>query len=246
MKKLMGKDYLLLGLEAILLLMLLFGEWLGVESFIYTEHTTLMHFGKLVSDLSSYASKEFFSVLSILVYAGLIGSAIALCMAAVAIIKAAEADNEVRVLNGFYITIAFAAFIILLVIIGNAVVKSSSDGWISSIFGLTATPFLAIILSVGGVATYRYSPNTSLDSEKDTVKNGVGHVVDAGAKETIACLSCGTKCKEGTAFCPQCGTKLPVAMTRICSKCSKKLSAGVKFCPNCGTPVEEEVKETVN
>lgn len=244
MKKLTGKEYAVLVIEAVILLMLLFGKWLGVESILFTKHTTLLHFGKIVSELSSYVSKGGLTILSILVYVGLIASIISLGFTATALFKPKEERNN-KQLWGFYAPSAFAVLIILLVIITNAVIKHSSDGWISGIFGLTATPFLTIVLGVGGLMVYQKLPDASFDSAKDTVKSKVGHVVDVVSKETVVCPSCGAKCKEGTVFCAQCGAKLPASMTHVCSKCGKKLSAGAKFCPDCGTPIEEKAEEDV-
>ena len=244
LKNLTGKACLVLAVGMALVLMLFFGKWLGVESFFLNRQTTLLHFGKAISDLSSYVSNGFFTVLTILVYGGLIASLATLCLAVVAVLRPVEERKQSQVLCGFYVTGAFALFIILLVIISNIIIKQYSDGWISGIFGLTAMPFLAIILSIGGVIAYQKLPDSSFEFAKSTVKNKVDHVVDMISKETVVCPYCGAKCKEETTFCPQCGKKLPAIITRICLNCGKKIPAGAKFCPDCGTPLGELPKST--
>ena len=241
MKNLTGKVILIFVVGIALALMLLFGKWLGVESFFLNRQTTLLHFGKAVSDLSSYVSNGFFAILTALVYGGLIASLATLCLAIVAVLKPVEERKQSQVLCGFYVTGTFALLIILLVIVSNIVIKQYSDGWISGIFGLTAMPFLAIILSVGGVIAYQKLPDSSFEFAKGAVKDKVDHMVNVISKETVVCPYCGEKCKEGTVFCPQCGKKLPAIISHICLKCGKKLPADAKFCPDCGTPIGDEL-----
>jgi membrane protease subunit (stomatin/prohibitin family) len=48
----------------------------------------------------------------------------------------------------------------------------------------------------------------------------------------VACPKCNAMVPEGTKFCVQCGTTMPVAAT--CPKCQSVVAPGSKFCGNCG------------
>lgn len=58
------------------------------------------------------------------------------------------------------------------------------------------------------------------------------------------CAGCGAELGEGTAFCPNCGTKVPeppaeepkaVEVTiRVCKSCGSQLSETAQFCSGCG------------
>jgi membrane protease subunit (stomatin/prohibitin family) len=50
------------------------------------------------------------------------------------------------------------------------------------------------------------------------------------ANNQSACPKCKCMVKEGTKFCPECGTKLKPT----CPDCKKEYPAGTKFCPECG------------
>ena len=55
-------------------------------------------------------------------------------------------------------------------------------------------------------------------------------------KECEKCLSCGTRIKEGSKFCIECGA--PVG--KQCKSCGETLPDNSKFCPACGQSVEEK------
>lgn len=234
MRKLSGKDWMVLLLEAIMLIMLLFGKWLGVEALFINEKTTLLHFGKIVADLSEYISQVPVALV-IFVYGGLAASVLSICVTCMSVFKPVRGKNTSEMLHGFYVPAVFAACIVLLVIIANAAIKSKSNGWISNIFALSVAPFITMVLGVGGMVAYKRIPNDSLEIARDAVQNAMVHAVDVVSKETAVCPTCGAKCKEGTVFCAQCGTRLPVSETHRCAKCGAKLPDGAKFCASCGT-----------
>ncbi|MDA8187816.1 MAG: zinc ribbon domain-containing protein [Dehalococcoidales bacterium] len=72
-----------------------------------------------------------------------------------------------------------------------------------------------------------------------------GHHGDAGyypeprarSSERQHCPRCGAEAAPNSAFCQECGERLPQAGTAsVCSACGAQLKAGWKFCPGCGAP----------
>lgn len=54
-----------------------------------------------------------------------------------------------------------------------------------------------------------------------------------------ACTGCGFEIQPHFAFCPRCGTKLPV----LCPGCGFPCPADFRFCPKCGTPLAAAAAE---
>ncbi len=50
----------------------------------------------------------------------------------------------------------------------------------------------------------------------------------------MVCPNCKNEIKEGSKFCPRCGTLIP--KQRRCSKCETPLDPSARFCPGCGAP----------
>lgn len=64
------------------------------------------------------------------------------------------------------------------------------------------------------------------------------------------CKKCGNELKDGTKFCPKCGTavdQIPKEEEKkLCTGCGAELKPGAKFCPKCGTPVADNPQTEVN
>lgn len=56
-----------------------------------------------------------------------------------------------------------------------------------------------------------------------------------------ACPQCGAKIAKGSAFCGECGYKLPeqaaAPQTSFCTNCGATVAVGATFCSSCGTKV---------
>lgn len=58
-----------------------------------------------------------------------------------------------------------------------------------------------------------------------------GETIDVNTTDGAdTCHKCGTVIKEGTKFCPECGSPIRIS----CPKCGTTLAAKSKFCPECG------------
>ena len=56
-------------------------------------------------------------------------------------------------------------------------------------------------------------------------------------RSTTVCQDCGASLKEGSAFCPGCGTNVPqlsIAQSKGCAKCGASLDSPAAFCVKCG------------
>lgn len=58
----------------------------------------------------------------------------------------------------------------------------------------------------------------------------------ATSSDAWECPNCHTKATGK--FCTECGTKKPEATKKFCTNCGKELKEGTKFCPECGTKAE--------
>lgn len=59
-------------------------------------------------------------------------------------------------------------------------------------------------------------------------------------QQANACPSCGAHCPEGSKFCQECGTRLPVpeaTTKRFCPNCGTEIPTGHRFCQGCGTKI---------
>lgn len=103
-----------------------------------------------------------------------------------------------------------------------------------------------------------YVKNHAEDAEDEyaafIARANTANVKIAQLKEEIArvkgvdtCPNCGREVKNGTAFCPGCGTKMaeqpqpdyvaPQAV-KTCPECGKELPADAGFCTSCGAKME--------
>ena len=149
---------------------------------------------------------------------------------------------------GFVIPAVLSVLVILVVVIGNAIVSSESDGWITSVFFLKGAPIINLILAVLGILLLKKAPDAAFASADQKLQSAGTTVSEAGkaaaaaaarpaAAQARKCPSCGAVCSDRNAvFCPTCGSKL--SQTVKCSDCGKELPAYTKFCPYCGKPVQ--------
>lgn len=234
MKQLTGKGIFLLVTEGVAAILLLFGKWLGIDLYYASGYTGLFKFGKLISQLNGYVDgSALLVILAILVYGGLLVSLVAIGMS----IYALFTGDKTRVLWGSYAPAAYSVFILLIVIIGNAAIKNETDGWITSIFAVTAVPFIVLALGVIGIIGYAKLPEKTFDNAQAAIQKAAVQAKAAVQKMDITCPKCGASCKNNSRFCANCGTELPQHIERFCAACGTKMPAQAKFCPSCGAAV---------
>lgn len=235
--------------EFVIAIDLIFPAWLGVDFYFGKTNATLWRFSQFIDTVTGYTDSNFIlTLVMILIYVLLVLSLIAVVITGYSIVRAFKNDTPVQD-AGFYVPAALSVLVILIVIIGNIIVKSETDGWLTDIFYLESAPIVILILSVVGILLCKKVPDsafTSMDQKLQNVGASVGATVtEAGkatasaihsktAAKTITCPNCGAACSSGTAFCASCGTKLPQPFK--CTGCGKELAPNTKFCPYCGKP----------
>lgn len=202
MNRLNGKQYMVLGTEAVILLALLLGKWVGADMLFFTRKTTLLRFGSVLRDLQQYIGGVFPTILAVFVYGGLAVSAVALIRAALSVVSERGQTEATWKSCGLCIPAIFSCVTVLLVIVVNAVVKERTDGLVQSLLGLTATPFLVIILSVFAAVV-----NRTVAADPAAV-NGEEDPEAPGEENSADCAVCGAAHSPGALFCGQCGAKL--------------------------------------
>lgn len=204
MNRLNGKQYMVLGTEAVILLALLLGKWVGADMLFFTRKTSLLRFGSVLSDLQQYIGGVFPVLLAVFIYGGLTVSTVALIRAALSVVSEREQTEATWKSCGLCIPAIFSCITVLLVVIVNAVVKVRTDGLIQSLLGLTATPFLVIILSVFAAVV-----NQKIATIPAHPVNGEEDDPEVSAEENpMRCAACGAPHSPTAMFCGQCGTKL--------------------------------------
>ena len=83
--------------------------------------------------------------------------------------------------------------------------------------------------------------------DEDAIQDAFSKIVSGGKSgyKTIIerknvpprCSKCGRGGDDGQKFCPQCGGKMVVSLTR-CPGCKKSINETEKFCTNCGHNLE--------
>lgn len=237
--------------ELIIAIDLLFPAWLGMDVYLASGSASLWRVGKLMSTLANYAGSDsnfLYTLISIIIYILLVLSLVAVVLTGRSLYQAyKKKDTPVKTV-GFVIPAVLSVLVILVVIIGNAIVSSESDGWVTSIFFLKGAPIINLILAVLGLLLLKKAPDTAFASADQKLQSAGATVSEAGkaaaatavhsrtASKTCTCPSCGAVCGSGTSFCATCGAKLPQPLK--CTGCGKELAPNTKFCPYCGKPVQ--------
>lgn len=218
MNRLNGKQCMVLGTETVILLALLLGKWVGADMLFFTRKTTLLRLGSVLGDLQQYIGGVFPTILAVFVYGGLAVSAVALIRAALSVVSERGQDEATWKSCGLCVPAIFSCVTVLLVIIVNVVVKERTDGLIQSPLGLTATPFLVIILSVFAAVVNQKTvadPAPFVDEEEGDPEASV-------EGNSMRCVACGAPHSPTALFCGQCGTKLQQETTNDSDETSEK------------------------
>lgn len=105
---------------------------------------------------------------------------------------------------------------------------------------LSASPYFAIILTVGSIAAWIFAMK---DYPLSLVQpSSYGGAVNPSVQQGI-CVKCGQVVKASDAFCPSCGAKVTAPekteiATMFCPHCGKTINADAVFCPHCGKSTE--------
>ena len=143
--------------ELIIAIDLLFPAWLGMDVYLASGSASLWRVGKLMSTLANYAGSDsnfLYTLISIIIYILLVLSLVAVVLTGRSLYQAYKKKDTPVKMAGFVIPAVLSVLVILVVVIGNAIVSSESDGWITSVFFLKGAPIINLILAVLGIALF--------------------------------------------------------------------------------------------
>ncbi len=240
-----GKRWLAFLIQLVIVLLVLFGKWLGYSLNYFfgsaSDSTTLLGVGKLLSDLGNMLGSYGEGSAGVTILAILIYALLALCawMCIRTFLSIFKSD-EIKP-SGFTYGIVLFAVILLLVMITNGAIKSETDGYISKLFTVGAPAYFTLVLSVIGLLVCKKMPDNAPVSIPK-----IPHTAKPAAAVTAAparfCSSCGAAIRNPESlFCTACGAKLEEEPH--CPKCGKKLDANMRFCPSCGTDCAPKTPE---
>jgi membrane protease subunit (stomatin/prohibitin family) len=91
----------------------------------------------------------------------------------------------------------------------------------------------------GGIAGSLVQPRPAAAPEPAAAPPAaVAPAVPVAPAPAAAVCQCGQPLPPGAAFCPACGTAVPVAVDHFCAGCGHQLEPGAKFCASCGRAVD--------
>ena len=143
--------------ELIIAIDLLFPTWLGMDVYLASGSASLWRVGKLMSTLANYAGSDsnfLYTLISIIIYILLVLSLVAVVLTGRSLYQAYKKKDTPVKMAGFVIPAVLSVLVILVVVIGNAIVSSESDGWITSVFFLKGAPIINLILAVLGITLF--------------------------------------------------------------------------------------------
>ena len=236
-----AKRWLVLLFQGVIVLLVLFGKWLGYRiNFFFdsiSDSTTLLKVGKSLKDLGEVLS-DFqdsgsggMTALSVLIYLLLIAAVIG----AVVTIYSLFRSKSISV-AGFAAGAALSVVLLLLVSITNGSIKKETDGIIEKLFTIGSPAYFTLILSLLGLVVCAKMPDNASAHPSSfpsfTASGSAGHTAAAARR----CPSCGAAIQNASSqFCTSCGAKLDAGTQ--CPVCGRSLDPGLRFCPDCGTDV---------
>lgn len=232
-------------LELVSAICLLCTSWLGIQFGGEKVGFTLWKVGSFTSELSYYAEdgeKAILVLVAIVLYLGMAASVLTLAYTAYSMYKNYVSGAQISPL-GFYVPGGFSVLVMLVVLIINISINSDI-GFSMDLLYLTFTPFLVLIVSLGGYLVLRLVSDASFDSVTGKLRQAGASAVEAGRQGVSnvrigsrVCPTCGAACKDSLAvFCSECGSKIDIKL--LCAQCGAELKPGMRFCSRCGAPAQ--------
>lgn len=236
-----AKRCLVLLLQSVIVLLVLFGKWLGYRiNFFFdsvSDSTTLLKVGKSLGKLGEFLS-DFqdsgsggMTALAVVIYLLLIAAVIGAVVTIYSLFSSKSISKA-----GFAAGAVLFVVLLLLVSITNGSIKKETDGLIEKLFTISSPAYFTLILSLLGLVVCAKMPDNAPAHPSGvpsfTTSGGSGHTASAAKR----CPSCGAAVQNASSqFCTSCGAKLDAGTQ--CPVCGRTLEPGSRFCPDCGTDV---------
>lgn len=236
-----AKRWLVLLFQGVIVLLVLFGKWLGYRiNFFFdsvSDSTTLLKVGKSLGKLGEFLS-DFqdsgsggMTALAVVIYLLLIAAV----AGAVVTIYSLFSPKSIS-MAGFAAGAVLFVVLLLLVSITNGSIKKETEGFIEKLFTIGAPAYFTLILSLLGLVVCAKMPDeASAHPSGFPSPKPAGSVAQPAAAERH-CPSCGAAIRNvSSQFCTACGAKLDAGTQ--CPVCGRTLEPGSRFCPDCGADV---------
>ena len=236
-----AKRWLVLLLQGVIVLLVLFGKWLGYRiNFFFdsvSDSTTLLKVGKSLGKLGEFLS-DFqdsgsggMTALAVVIYLLLIAAVIGAIMTIYSLFRSKSISKA-----GFAAGAVLFVVLLLLVSITNGSIKKETDGIVEKLFTIGSPAYFTLVLSLLGLVVCAKMPDEASTHPSATPSFTPSGSVEQPAAAERYCPSCGAAIRNASSqFCTACGARLD-AKTQ-CPSCGKMLEPGSRFCPDCGADV---------
>lgn len=265
------KQFLALGIEALLAYFILFTKWVRID-LIYSDYSTsLLKIATAMSRLSKYV--DYLEIdsgpliaIALLVYILLVVCAFSFWNTTSSIFNAHTTNNGIEK-TAFKISILLVVVILVFLFIVNLVVDSRTDGYIYSLFSMKPKAYLpTLALGIAGCLVCDKLPDTPVFSAKsdasnplkDTLHKAASFIAEnaaavaqdaatatekaaAPSEKTATPAEASASPDAPTLLCPSCGSPAKSADAQFCAFCGAKLLREF-HCPNCGKKLEPDMK----
>lgn len=228
------KRWLLAGFQLVIILLILFGKWLGYDvPFIGEDSTTLLKVGKLMTNLAEEFGSDAgsgLSAIAILIYLLLVVGFIMTWQTVSNLFSSRTIS-----IGGYLFGVILFVCMLLLVALSNASISSETDGWLDDIFKLGSASYWTLALSIAGWIVCEKMPVPRTDPPAPPAP--------APVHKDKHCIKCG-RLEKNTAsrFCSVCGGALVEELH--CPKCHRLLDWNMRYCPECGIDVYQYKAES--
>ena len=221
-----------------IILLVLFGKWLGYDApFIGEDSTTLLKVGKLMTRLGEEFGSDTGSgltAIAVLIYLLLVVGFIMTWRTVSNLFRSKTVS-----IGGYLFGIILFGCMLLLVALSNTSLSSETDGWLDDIFKLGGASYWTLALSIAGWIVCDKMPARQHSVSTDHPVSPV----PASAPKNKHCVKCGRVEKNANSrFCGACGGAL--AEELHCPKCHRLLDWSMRYCPECGIDVYQYKEES--
>lgn len=234
------KRWLLAGMQLVIILLIVFGKWLGYDIYISAGSATLLKVGSLMKRIATNICSNGgggLMFIAVLIYLLLVIGASMTWRTVSNLFRSKTVS-----IAGYLFGVILFACMFLLITIANAALSSETDGWIDNVFKLHSAAYWTLALSIAGwVICIKMPATVGTGTAARPVSAPSAHAGSARAP-IKHCIQCGRMERAaGSSFCSACGGELVEELH--CPKCHRLMDWSMRYCPTCGIDVYEYKKK---
>lgn len=142
------KRWLLAGMQLVIILLIVFGKWLGYDIYISAGSATLLKVGSLMKRIATNICSNGgggLMFIAVLIYLLLVIGASMTWRTVSNLFRSKTVS-----IAGYLFGVILFACMFLLITIANAALSSETDGWIDNVFKLHSAAYWTLALSIAG------------------------------------------------------------------------------------------------